>query len=118
MKKTSSKSSATKGKRTVTLEVTLEEAEQIALAAAKGDIVLALRADIDITRVETHGAKVDTLIGLIPDEDKPLTTMAVRKTTTKAAEGPKAEVVSGGDVTQIEFNSDGTRDESRNKRKR
>jgi hypothetical protein len=44
--------------------------------------------------------------------------MAVRKTTTKAAEGPKAEVVSGGDVTQIEFNSDGTRDESRNKRKR
>ena len=117
IKKTSKKSSATKGKRTVTLEVTLEEAEQIALAAAKGDIVLALRADIDITQVETHGAKVDTLVGLTPDEDKPLTTMAVRKTTTKK-DGPKAEVVSGGDVTQIEFNSDGTRDESRNKRKR
>jgi len=118
VKKTKTKSTTTKGKRTVTLEVTLEEAEQIALAAAKGDIVLALRADIDITQVETHGAKVDTLVGLVPEEDAPLTTMAVRKTTKSTKTGPKAEVVSGGDVTQIEFNSDGTRDESGSKKRK
>lgn len=111
------KKTSTKGKRTVTLEVTLEEAEQISLAAAKGDIVLALRADIDITQVETHGAKVDALVGLAPEEDAPLTTMAVKRTTVPK-EGPKAEVVSGGDTIEVEFNADGTRDESGGKRRR
>ncbi|MCP4808116.1 MAG: Flp pilus assembly protein CpaB [Proteobacteria bacterium] len=111
------KSTSTKGKRTITLEVTLEEAEQISLASAKGDIVLALRADIDITQVETHGAKVDALVGLAPKEDAPLTTMAVKR-TTGPKEGPKAEVVSGGDTIEVEFNADGTREESNNKKKR
>jgi Flp pilus assembly protein CpaB len=107
-----------KGKRTVTLEVELEEAEQISLAAAKGDIVLALRADIDITQIETHGAKVDELVGLEPDEDKPLQTMASRPTRPAKVDGPKAEVVSGGQTVEVEFNSDGTREESGSKKKR
>lgn len=116
-KSTKKKKTSTKGKRTVTLEVTLEEAEQISLATAKGDIVLALRADIDITQVETHGAKVDALVGLAPDEeDAPLTTMAAKR--PKPQEGPKAEVVSGGDTIEVEFNADGTRDESGGKKRR
>ena len=105
-----------KGKRTVTLEVELEEAEQISLAAAKGDIVLALRADIDITQIETHGAKVDELVGLEPDEDKPLQTMASRPRPVKQ-DGPKAEVVSGGETVEVEFNSDGTREESSSRKR-
>ena len=96
-----------KGKRTVTLEVTLEEAEELALAAEKGDITLALRADIDITQVETHGATADALIGFEPvDEDKPLTTMA-RKRPPPEKTGQQAEVVSGGTTTVIEFTDDG-----------
>ena len=67
-KKSSSKNKGyVKGKRTVTLEVTLEEAEELALATEKGDLTLALRADIDITQFETHGATADTLIGLEPE---------------------------------------------------
>ena len=95
-----------KGKRTVTLEVTLEEAEELALAAEKGQLTLALRADIDITQVETHGATADTIIGLEPKDNKPV---AAAKPTPrpKKKTGPQAEVVSGSSTTVIEFGDDG-----------
>jgi pilus assembly protein CpaB len=107
-----------KGKRTVTLEVTLEEAEELALASEKGDITLALRADVDITQVETHGATADTLIGYAPDqeEDKPLTTMAKRPPSVQKT-GPQAEVVSGGTTTVIEFSDDGRTEKGIKKKK-
>ena len=62
-------------------------------------------------------AKVDALVGLTPQEDAPLTTMAVKR-TTGPKEGPRAEVVSGGDTIEVEFNADGTRDESSNRKRR
>ncbi len=117
-KKPSKNKGYVKGKRTVTLEVTLEEAEELALASEKGDLTLALRADIDITQVETHGATADTLIGLEPDdEEKPLTTMAkARPTPVKA--GPQAEVVSGGTTTVVEFGDDGRSEKGITKKKK
>jgi pilus assembly protein CpaB len=54
----SSKKKSTSSRRTrpsVTLEVTLPEAEKLALASSKGDIHLVLRNDVDITQQATHG---------------------------------------------------------------
>ncbi|MCB9762712.1 MAG: Flp pilus assembly protein CpaB [Alphaproteobacteria bacterium] len=108
-----------KGRRTVTLEVTLEEAESIALAAAKGDISLALRADIDITQVETHGATADALIGLDTKTEAPkrITTMARKNAST---EPPKvgAQVITGSETTELVIGEDGKVEEADKRRHR
>lgn len=120
-KKAPANTGVVKGKRTVTLEVTLEEAEQIALAAAKGDIVLALRADIDITNVTTQGATADGIIGtpVVPDEPvAPLTTMAKkgnRNTTPAPAEPERAEVYQGDQKSSVKVNADGTTESTKEK---
>lgn len=121
-KKSSGNKGVVKGKRTITLEVAPEEAEALALAQAKGDIVLALRADIDINQIETHGQRVDTLIGLDPEE-KPPEPMAARPRgngTKKppADDGPTAVVIEGGNTTEVTFNNDGTTDESSENQRR
>lgn len=123
-KKPANDSGVVKGKRTVTLEVSLEEAEQIALAAAKGEIVLALRADIDITRQSTQGATADALIGLEPEKEQRSTTMAQKargaRTTVSTApvqpETPAAEVLTGDGKTTVTFNNDGTTTEKKSKK--
>jgi pilus assembly protein CpaB len=50
-------------KPSVTLAVTPEQAELVAHSQIEGDVTLTLRNDIDVTRVETHGATADKLIG-------------------------------------------------------
>ena len=102
-----------KGKRTVTLEVTPGEAEQLALAQAKGEIVLALRADIDINRVEENGVIVDELIGL----DRRVAPPSPMKSTrgSKGSSGPKtpdtvtteAQVIQGSSTTGYTVGEDG-----------
>lgn len=47
----------------VTLAVTPEQAEQLAHSQIEGDVTLTLRNDIDVTKVETHGATAAVLIG-------------------------------------------------------
>ncbi|MED5372401.1 MAG: Flp pilus assembly protein CpaB [Myxococcota bacterium] len=115
-KKQQSKSAGVvKGKRTVTLEVTPEEAEQIALAQAKGDIVLALRADIDINQITTNGKRVDSLIGLDdpeaapPSPIKPRTGGRTSRPTKPTTEAPAvgAEVIQGDDKTDYTVGEDG-----------
>ena len=101
-----------KGKRTITLEVTPGEAEQLALAQAKGEIVLALRADIDINRVEENGVIVDELIGLERYKTPPSPMKSTRgngnsNSTAIAAPTNGAQVIQGSSTTGYTVGEDG-----------
>ena len=101
-----------KGKRTVTLEVTPGEAEQLALAQAKGEIVLALRADIDINRVEENGVIVDELIGLDRRVTPPGPMKSTRGTSSKSTKPDpvnttEAQVIQGSSTTGYTVGEDG-----------
>jgi len=97
----------------VTLEVTLEQAEQIALSSARGDIHLALCPDIDIRGEpeETPGITATDLIGGEP-RNKGAPVYAA-----PAATGPQAEIISGGERTGVRFGDAGAT-EIKNRRKR
>lgn len=61
--------SRSRSRPSVTLELTLEEAEKLALASSKGDIHLVLRNDIDITQLNTAAPLTSaTLIGYTPPQ--------------------------------------------------
>lgn len=73
---------------TVTLELTLEEAEKLALSSARGDLHLALRSDVEITQQTTHG---------------PITASAVIgwDTTPKVAPAGPAHPAGKGDAKDV-----------------
>ncbi|MFM2153266.1 MAG: Flp pilus assembly protein RcpC/CpaB, partial [Pseudomonadota bacterium] len=108
-----------RGKPTVTLELTLEESEKLALAVSRGDIHLVLRSDIDIAQQETTGPlNTRALLGLTdtpaPVADVPRPTN--RQKAEAAAPNPltTAEVIEGGSTTTVRFDESGTKvDESR-----
>lgn len=56
----------------VTLAVTPEDAQKLTHAVAQGDVTLTLRNDIDVTHVETHGARASKML-MENDEDKRIT---------------------------------------------
>lgn len=115
------RSSRRRGRPTVTLELTLEESEKLALATSRGDIHLVLRSDIDITQEETSGPlSTNELMGL-----------QVATTAPKAGRGGRgrnpapppntvtAEVIEGADTTSVKFDQSGAKvDESQNRRRR
>ena len=108
-----------RGKPTVTLELTLEESEKLALAVSRGDIHLVLRSDIDIAQQETTGPlNTRAMLGLTdtpaPVADVPRPTN--RQKAEHAAPHPltTAEVIEGGSTTTVRFDESGTKvDESR-----
>lgn len=106
----------------VTLEVTLEEAEKLALASSKGELHLVLRSDVDITQVEDHGPMViNNIIGLDPSETtKPTTVRRLRapKTTEPAGPTDTVEVIQGAERTTEKFDEQGNKIEDKNKRGR
>lgn len=104
-----------KKKPVVTLEVTLEEAEQVALAATKGDIHLALRSDAEMIGEDedTDGATASVLIGYDKDKKKP---PAIRYAAPRI-EGPKVEVIQGTDRDNVEFDASGAVKEQRGGRR-
>lgn len=104
----------------VTLEVTLEEAEKLALASSKGELHLVLRSDVDITQVEDHGPMViNNIIGLDPTEQTKPTTVTRLRTTKPAEAGPTdtVEVIQGADRTTAKFDEQGNKIEDKNKRR-
>ncbi len=116
------KGSRRRGRPTVTLELTLEESEKLALAASRGDIHLVLRSDIDITQEETTGPlNTNALIGFTPTA-APAQASSGRGRGTKAPPPPNtvtAEVIEGGSTTSVEFDEAGTKvDEQSNRRRR
>ncbi|MEO0606140.1 MAG: RcpC/CpaB family pilus assembly protein, partial [Myxococcota bacterium] len=46
----------------VTLAVTPENAQKLTHAVAQGEVTLTLRNDIDVTHVETHGARASKML--------------------------------------------------------
>jgi pilus assembly protein CpaB len=92
----------------ITLEVTPEEAEKLALAATEGKLQLALRNHSDTTNVLTRGVTIPTLLGSYspgPVEAKrPRVETSVK--VEPAAQKPRpltVELIKGSKVTEIKF---------------
>jgi pilus assembly protein CpaB len=108
--KENKRSTRRRGRPTVTLELTLEESEKLALASSRGDVHLVLRSDIDITQEETTGPlNTNALIGFTPE------TVAVSGGRRRGPVQPvpnanlAAEVIEGGSTTNVEFDEAGNR---------
>ena len=107
----------------ITLEVTPEEAEKLALAISEGRLQLALRNFSDTENVVTHGATVSTLVGShSPSPSKEMRPpvrreVEVKKVTPqelppppveKKVESPKlsthtVELIKGSKVSEVKF---------------
>lgn len=110
-------------KPSVTLEVTLEEAEKLALSASRGELHLVLRSDVDITHIESHGPLViSNIIGLDPAVDTQAATPVRRPSrgTTKPAEPPPdtVEVIQGSERKTEKFDDQGNKIDDKTKRGR
>ena len=95
----------------LTVEVTLEEAEKLALAISKGTIFVVLRSDVDIVQQNVERpTDVGVLIGFDPTKDAPKPTPVVRRSsgTKPVAATPGAEVISGSKTDRVKFDANGT----------
>lgn len=96
----------------VTLEVTLDEAEKLALASSKGDLHLVLRSDVDISPVENNGVVMINDVMGIDKEEKTKTVRRIVRQTTEPKATDVVEVIQGSDRTQEEFDAQGNKIES------
>jgi pilus assembly protein CpaB len=100
-------------KPSITLEVTPEEAEKLALAQAQGQIHVVLRSDIDALVAASPGVTSDRdLIGYPAPVAKP----EVKALKVEAPALPQAEVIQGNAKTKVTFESNGTTSESNAKK--
>mgnify|MGYP000911175015 CR=1 FL=1 len=114
---------ARRQKPSVTLEVTLEEAEKLALSTSRGELHLVLRSDVDITHIESHGPLViSNIIGLDPKVDTKAATTGRRpgRVTKPAETGPAdtVEVIQGSESTSVKFDDQGNKIDDKTKRGR
>jgi pilus assembly protein CpaB len=99
----------------VTLEVDPYEAEKVALASARGELVLSLRhAEDDVILENTEGPLVtNALVGLTDQRKVAVPTSRPRRArvvkTDAAVPTQKAEIVSGSKVSVEEFDDKGQR---------
>lgn len=103
-------------KPSVTLEVTLEEAEKLALASSKGDLHMVLRSDVDISPVETTGVvNISDVMGLDKKETK--TVKRIRRTApAETAPATTVDVISGSQRNQEKFDAEGNKIEGGRRR--
>lgn len=111
-KKGSTNTSSKTLKPSITLEVTPEEAEKLALAISQGDIHVVLRSDIDVMQYQSNGLTTTSkLIGYEPKRPGQDTKDAPKAATPAAAPAapaaPTAEVISGSRSNEIQFNANG-----------
>jgi len=86
----------------VTLEVTPEEAEKLALASARGDLHLSLRSEADLELDDNRGPLVtNALVGLTRKGSRP------RRRPARRAKPETAEVIGGSSTRIEEFDSQG-----------
>jgi pilus assembly protein CpaB len=89
----------------ITLEVTPEEAEKLALAATEGKLQLALRGLVDTEEVLTKGISIPTLLASYAGSRPVVSTKG--KTTRKPSYAQKrvyfVELIQGGKVTTKKF---------------
>jgi pilus assembly protein CpaB len=113
--------SAKKLKPSITVELTPDEAEKLALAQSRGEIHVVLRSDIDILQIDSQGmTTTDKLIGYDAKVPAPVDPIRRRSDPTPAPPPalPTAEVIQGGTKTQVEFGTDGTTKETTERNKR
>lgn len=108
----SSADQARKLKPSITLEVTPEEAEKLALAISRGDVHVALRSDIDILQYDSHGLTTGaSLIGYPPrsPSSAPAPRQAPAAETPEVLQPalPTAEVIQGSKTQEVTFGSSG-----------
>lgn len=99
--KDGAKKSVSRGREaapSVTLQVTPEQAEEVAHAAREGQITLLLRNDLDLQVAQSDGITVDNLIG----KEEPLP-VAVAKPVVKKPETPTLMIYKGTAGRQFEF---------------
>ena len=122
-KETKKKGDTTKKLRpSITVEVTPEEAEKLALAQSRGEIHVVLRSDIDILQIDSQGDITTTskLIGYgAPQKDPNPIQRRSEKPEVAAVPAPdRAEVIQGSTKTTVEFGADGTTQETSEKKRR
>jgi len=105
--KSVSKRSSARDKPTVTLELTLDESQELALSATRGDIHLVLRNDIDITQQDTQGVATSSLVGLEAQKSKPRGAAPVAGPAKPS--GPVSEIITGDTVQEVQFDRDGSK---------
>ncbi len=76
-----------RGKPSVTVAVTPDQAEKITYAHTQGAVTLTLRNDIDVTSVETHGAKNTNLIGTAGDGGNRITVREYQERLAQQSDG-------------------------------
>jgi pilus assembly protein CpaB len=98
-----------KQKPSITLEVTPEEAEKLALAMSRGEIRVVLRSDIDILQIDSHGlTTANQLIGVAPDTLEPTPIRRRDEAAPAPPEAPRAaEVIQGGTRSEVTFGAAG-----------
>lgn len=98
---------------TATLELTLEEAEKLALSAVRGELHLVLRSDVDITQQTTHGPVTASVVIGWDASPKPTPVTTTTKPGKPASKGPEAasqvEIIQGGDVENVQYDSKGNK---------
>lgn len=107
------KRSSRRKRPTVTLELTLEEAEELALASSRGDLHLILRSDRDnLQTADSEAVTTSSIIGMQPVGFR--TPASPRPSPVPAAPSPttNAEVIQGGETTSVQFDANGNRIDS------
>lgn len=104
----------------ITMEVTPEEAEKLALAQSRGEIHVALRSDIDILQYDSHGVTTGgDLIGYPPRNPSAPVSAAPRPTTAEptpaAPPQPTAEIIQGSKKSEVTFGASGGTTENKKK---
>jgi pilus assembly protein CpaB len=115
-KKKASSTKATKTKPSITLEVTPEDAERLALAVSRGDIAVVLRSDTDILQIAQNGATTARNLLGTPGNLPPPPPKVEEPRKVEEPAGPppvQAEVISGSSKTRVQFQQGGgTQEES------
>lgn len=88
----------------ITLEVTPEEGEKLALAASEGKIQLALRNFSDTEEVMTKGSTVPTLLASFSQVKEVKTDKQVQKKTSAWTPAWTVEVIKGNSMSEVKFN--------------
>jgi pilus assembly protein CpaB len=100
----------------VTLELTLEESESLALARSRGDLHLVLRSDVDNAQLERGEAvTTNSMMDLKPAGIRTAASPRSGRRSSKPAETPSvntAEVIEGSTTTTMQFDKDGNRVET------
>ncbi len=104
-----------RSRSSATLELTLEEAEKLALSSVRGEMHLVLRSDVDITQQTTHGPITASVVIGWDSTPKPVTPTQTPTKSTKSDSAPKTvpssqvEIIQGGDVENVQYDSKGNK---------